>query len=503
MAFSRASGILLHPTSLPGQFGIGDLGEQAYRFVDFLVEAKQQLWQILPLGPTGHGNSPYMCYSAMAGNPLLINLEWLVEMGLLTAEDLAAAPSFESARVEYDRVIPFKLNLLKRATLRFKSAATEAHKKEFLEFCQAEKDWLDDYALFMAIKDTYSGASWSQWDAPLARREPDAIVQARTDLAETIFLHQFMQFEFCRQWFNLKAYANERGVQIMGDMPIYVAHDSAEVWAFPENFKVDPDSLAPAEMAGVPPDYFSETGQLWGNPTYNWETLKETHFDWWVKRVKVTLEYVDLIRIDHFRGFEAYWAVSQGETTALNGHWVEAPGEALFQEIEARLGQLPFLAEDLGVITPEVEALRDKFDFPGMKILQFGFGSDHRNPYLPHNINRNFVIYTGTHDNDTTVGWFNQASDYEKGRLAAYAGGLSPESVHWTMIRLAMTSVANQAVVPLQDFLGLGSEARMNTPGLAGGNWEWRFTGPVLSETLKEQLRQLTELTGRAPGQWD
>ncbi len=503
MAFARSSGILLHPTSLPGRFGIGDLGEEAYRFVDFLVESRQQIWQILPLGPTGHGNSPYMCYSAVAGNPLLINLEALLPLGLLTEQDLAAAPEFDPVRVDYERVVPFKLDLLKRAALRFKSAVTPDYAEKFHQFCEAQRDWLDDYALFMALKDSHGGASWTAWASDLARKEEGAIAQARQDLAPTIFLHQFMQYEFCRQWFELKAYANERGVQIMGDMPIYVAHDSAEVWAFPNNFNIDPASLAASQMAGVPPDYFSETGQLWGNPTYNWETLEETQFAWWVKRVRITLEYVDLIRIDHFRGFEAYWAVAQGETTAMNGQWIEAPGEALFQQIESELGQLPFLAEDLGVITPEVEALRDKFDFPGMKILQFAFGSDHRNPYLPQNVDRNFVIYTGTHDNDTTVGWFNTASDYEKLRLAAYAGGISPESVHWTMIRLAMTSVANQSVIQLQDLLGLGSEARMNTPGKPDSNWEWRFAKSVLSQTLTDQLKQLTELTGRAPGQWD
>ena len=503
MAFARTSGILLHPTSLPGQFGIGDLGKEAYRFVDFLVAAGQQLWQILPLGPTGHGNSPYMCYSAMAGNPLLINLEALVKLGLLTEEDLAAAPDFETSHVDYERVIPFKLDLLKRAALRFKSAVNPDYEARFVAFCEAQRDWLDDYALFMALKDANGGASWTQWDGPLARRDADAIASARQDLSATIFLHEFMQYEFSRQWHELKAYANGRGIQIMGDMPIYVAHDSAEVWAFPDNFEIDPETLAPAQMAGVPPDYFSETGQLWGNPTYNWKTLQETQFAWWVQRVRVTLSYVDLIRIDHFRGFEAYWAVPEGETTAMNGTWIKAPGIELFQQIEAELGQLPFLAEDLGIITPEVEALRDQFDFPGMKILQFAFGSDHRNPYLPQNVNRNFVIYTGTHDNDTTMGWFTKASDYEKGRLSAYVGGISPESVHWTMIRLAMTSVANQSVVPLQDLLGLGSEARMNTPGKAEGNWEWRCTSSMLSETLKEQLKYLTELTGRAPGQWD
>lgn len=503
MSFPRSSGILLHPTSLPGRFGIGDLGAQAYRFVDFLVETQQQLWQILPLGPTGHGNSPYMCYSAMAGNPLLINLERLVAQDLLTDEALGAIIGLPANRVDYEQVIPVKLKLLETAALRFKEQGSADLQSEFSEFCQAQNSWLDDYALFMALKDAHGGASWHTWAPEIAKRDPDALGQKRLELSQSIYLHKFMQFEFCRQWFDLKAYANERGVQIMGDMPIYVAHDSADVWAFPDNFMIDPETLDPSEMAGVPPDYFSETGQLWGNPTYNWETLAQTDYAWWIERVKVSLKYVDLIRIDHFRGFEAYWAVPKGEQTAMNGDWVKAPGVELFEKIEAELGRLPFLAEDLGVITPEVEALRDQFDFPGMKILQFAFGSDHRNPYLPFNCDRNFVIYTGTHDNNTTVGWFQNASDYEKGRLSQYVGAFNPESVHWALIRLALSSVANQAIMPLQDILGLGADARMNTPGVPENNWEWRFEETMLSPVIKSQLAELTQLYARAKGQWD
>lgn len=500
MTFTRASGILLHPTSIPSRYGIGDLGAAAYGFVDFLAETKQQLWQILPLGPTGHGNSPYMCYSSMAGNPILINLDGLADQGLLVKADLIDVPDFPSGWVDYERVIPYKFSLLKRAAQRFQAQAAES--QEFQEFCQAQAFWLEDYSLFMAIKEACGGVSWTQWPTDIATRQPEALERWRSELADSIFLQKFLQFEFCRQWFALKAYANERQIQIIGDMPIYVAHDSADVWAFPENFMIDPTSLAPSLMAGVPPDYFSSTGQLWGNPTYNWETLEASQFDWWLKRIKATLAYVDQIRIDHFRGFESYWAVSQGETTAMNGRWIEAPGEKLFKRVEEVLGKLPFLAEDLGIVTPEVEALRDRFEFPGMKILQFAFGSDHRNPYLPFNCDRNFVIYTGTHDNDTTMGWYSNANDYEKQRLAAYVGGTTAETVHWAMIRLALSSVANLAIVPLQDLLGLGTEARMNTPGKADSNWQWRFDSSVLTPTVRQQLTELTELYGRATHQW-
>ncbi len=498
MSFPRASGILLHPTSLPGRFGIGDLGAHAYRFVEFLEDSQQSLWQILPLGPTGHGNSPYMAYSAMAGNPLLISLETLQAQGLLDADDFTLGQGFSAQTVDYDAVYEFKLSLLRKAAGRFKETANEGDRKAFDNFRRVCREWLEDYGLFMALKDANGGVPWSQWDSAIAKRDAFALNQARVDLAAEIFFHEYMQFEFYRQWSAVKGYANERGIKIVGDMPIYVAHDSADVWARPENFMLDPETLEPSQMAGVPPDYFSSTGQLWGNPTYNWEVVQASGFSWWIQRLQALLEQVDIIRIDHFRAFAAYWAIPAGHETAINGEWIEAPGVAFFETVEEKLGQLPFLAEDLGEIDEAVETLRDKFDFPGMKILQFAFGGDHKNPYLPFNIAPNFVVYTGTHDNDTTVGWFNQGTDYEKQRLAAYVGAFNPDNVHWSMIRLAMSSTANQAVTPLQDLLGLGSQARMNTPGVGEGNWGWRYAEAMLTPTLCEHLRQMTELYGRA-----
>lgn len=498
MAFPRTSGILLHPTSLPGRYGIGDLGAQAYRFVDFLIETQQTLWQILPLGPTGHGNSPYMCYSAMAGNPLLINLENLQSQGLLTAEELALTAPFSAVAVDYEAVSVFKLDALRKAAARFKKTADSTIEAEYKQFTQESSDWLEDYALFMAIKSINDNKPWSQWDTALARREPDAINRVRLELSDEILFHEFMQFQFWRQWLELKNYANDNGIQVVGDMPIYVAHDSADVWARPENFSLDEETLQPALMAGVPPDFFSETGQLWGNPTYNWEVIEANGFDWWLQRLRALLKQVDLIRIDHFRGFEAFWAVEEGQETAINGEWIEAPGVAFFEKVKAELGELPFLAEDLGLIDEKVEELRDRFDFPGMKILLFAFGGGPDNPYLPFNVSSNFAIYTGTHDNNTTVGWFDQATEPEKDTLATYVGPFSPENVHWAMIRLALGSVANQAVVPLQDLMGLGSEARMNTPGVGEGNWEWRYSEAMITSQMKSGLTQLTEVYGRA-----
>lgn len=492
---------MLHPTSLPGRFGIGDLGPQAYQFVDFLEASQQTLWQMLPLGPTGHGNSPYMAYSAMAGNPLLINLERLQDQGLLIDEDLILAQSFSDSAVDYNAVYDFKLTRLRKASDRFKEVADDAARKEFDDFRKICRNWLEDYGLFMALKHHHGGAPWSQWDMAVAKRDAFELNQARVDLAAEVFFHEYMQFEFYRQWLAVKAYANDRGIRIVGDMPIYVAHDSADVWAHPENFMLDEETLEPAQMAGVPPDYFSETGQLWGNPTYNWKSLEADGFSWWLQRLRTLLAQVDMIRIDHFRAFAAFWAVEEGQETAINGEWIDAPGMAFFETVEKELGQLPFLAEDLGMIDEAVETLRDRFDFPGMKILQFAFGSDYKNPYLPFNIDRNFVVYTGTHDNDTTVSWFNLSSDHEKQHLAAYVGTFNPNDVHWTMIRLAMASMANQAVTPLQDLLGLGSEARMNTPGVGEGNWEWRYSEAMLTPTISAQLKQMTELYGRSRDQ--
>ncbi|MDZ8054293.1 MAG: 4-alpha-glucanotransferase [Aulosira sp. ZfuVER01] len=501
MPFPRSSGILLHPTSFPSRFGIGDLGLEAYSFIDFLKDSYQQYWQVLPLGPTGYGNSPYACYSAMAGNPLLISPEQLKEQGLLADDDFANLPVYESSKVEYEQIKPFKIDLLKKACENFKTKATPLQQKEFAGFCHSKAYWLDDYALFMALKDTHEGTSWHTWEPELAKREPQAIDRAQRELTAEIFFHKFIQFEFFRQWSELKSYANMSGIRIIGDIPIYVAHDSSDVWANPDIFCLDEETGEPALMAGVPPDYFSATGQLWGNPVYNWEELEKQDFKWWLGRFQAMLDYVDVIRIDHFRGFEAYWAVEQGEETAINGEWLKAPGEELFETIKQKLGTLPVLAEDLGVITPEVEALRDQFEFPGMKVLQFAFGSDPGNPFLPFNYPRNAVVYTGTHDNDTTLGWFNQANDWEKQNLLLYLGCISPEGIHWDLIRLALSSIANQAIIPLQDVLGLGTEARMNFPSIAEGNWEWRYQPEALTEELGQRLKILTTLYGRAPRQ--
>lgn len=435
----------------------------------------------------------------MAGNPLLVSPEKLRDEGLLTEEDFANLPGFPVEKVDFDQVVPIKIGLLKKACENFKVNATDIQKNEFAGFCDSKAYWLDNYALFMALKDAHENASWHTWEPEFVKREPEALAQVKDRLNGEIFYYKFVQFEFFRQWSDLKSYANMRGIDIIGDIPIYVAHDSADVWAHPDIFCLDEETGVAAQMAGVPPDYFSATGQLWGNPVYNWEELQKQDFKWWVQRFEAMLDYVDIIRIDHFRGFEAYWSVAKGEETAMNGKWVEAPGDAFFEAIREKLGKLPVLAEDLGVITPEVEALRDKYEFPGMKVLQFAFGSDPGNPFLPFNYPRNAVVYTGTHDNDTTVGWFNSASDYEKQNLLLYLGCVSPEGIHWDLIRLALSSIANQAIIPLQDVLGLGNEARMNFPSTAEGNWGWRYQAEALRDELGDRLKVLTKLNGRAP----
>jgi 4-alpha-glucanotransferase len=494
----RASGILLHPTSLPSRFGIGDLGIEAYKFVDFLAEGFQQIWQVLPLGPTGYGNSPYLCYSALAGNPLLISPEQLCKDGLLDSARLDNLPEFPANKVDFDLVVATKMPLLKLASDNFRAKNSPKQQEEFQTFCDRHSNWLNDYALFMALKEAFDGASWNQWDEAIAKRESSAIAKWSEDLKDSIFYHKFLQFQFFSQWSSLKKYANKKKVNIFGDIPIYVAHDSADVWSHPEIFCLDEETGEAALMAGVPPDYFSATGQLWGNPVYDWEALEKTNFAWWIDRVKGILEYVDLVRIDHFRGFEAFWAVPQGETTAEKGEWLEAPGEKFFDLVFEKLGKLPIVAEDLGVITPEVEALRDKFDFPGMKILQFAFDSDRANAFLPFNYaRRNCVVYTGTHDNNTTVGWFNERSLEEQARVIDYLGCVCPEGIHWSLIRLALSSVGDLAIFPLQDILGLGSEAKMNAPGVAQGNWQWRYQSEALTTHLGDRLKHLTYLYGR------
>lgn len=504
MPFRRSSGILLHPTSLPSRFGVGDLGPEAYRFVDFLAECSQHIWQVLPLGPTGYGDSPYMCFSAMAGNPLLLSPEILQENGWLDADDLSGFPSLPVI-IDYGRLIPEKTRLLRTAWSKFNRRSTPADRADFEEFCHKAGNWVDDFSLFMALKDRHGGKAWVQWDRSLARPGYGVLRRVRRELGAEIQYHKFLQYEFHRQVHDLRAYANAFDIKLVGDLPIYVAHDSAEVWARPEYFQLDSKTGNPAAVAGVPPDYFSATGQLWGNPLYNWKRLEQENFGWWARRFKAILDYVDGVRIDHFRGFESYWSIPFGEATAINGEWVVAPGEKLFRSLRAALGNLPVIAEDLGIITPAVEALRDAFDLPGMKILQFAFGSGRDNPYLPHNFQQNCVVYTGTHDNDTTVGWYRSLGPEEQDEVCRYieeyAGSSNPAGIHWDLIRLAHRSPARIAIVPLQDIIGLGSEARMNFPSRSWGNWIWRYRPEMLTDKIKEALVTLTRRSGRAPAE--
>jgi 4-alpha-glucanotransferase len=493
----RGAGILLHPTSLPGGYGIGDLGAAAYGWVDALVRARQQWWQILPLGPTGYGDSPYQCFSAFAGNPYLVSPDELVKDGLLSRPDLENA-AFPADRVDYGPVIQFKIRLLGEAWKNHQAGKAPALKPEFETFCQAEASWLDDFAFFMALKDAHGGASWLSWETDLVRRAPAALARAGKKLADALAEHKFRQFLFFRQWRALKAYANAQGVKLIGDIPIFVSSDSADVWGYPEGFLLD-KHRRPTVVAGVPPDYFSATGQLWGNPLYNWEALRATQYAWWMARLGATLKQVDLVRVDHFRGFEAYWEVQAGQPTAEVGRWVKGPGADLFEKIGAGLGsQLPIIAEDLGIITPEVDALREQLGFPGMRILQFAFTGDPHDRYLPHMYERNTVVYTGTHDNDTTLGWYRTAPENERDSVRRYAAR-DGHDVAWDFIRLAWSSVADLAVAPLQDVLSLGSEARMNTPGRADGNWGWRYQAWQLQGGALERLAEMTALYGRTP----
>jgi 4-alpha-glucanotransferase len=493
----RSSGILLHPASLPGGHGIGDLGDEAYRFVDVLVAAKQGLWQVLPLGPTGYGDSPYQCFSAFAGNPLLISPAQLIVDGLLAPDDLAAAPNFPADRVEYGPVIVYKRALLDTATRRFKAGADPGLDAAYDTFQREQALWLDDFALFMALKDAHHGAVWSAWEPGIAMRTPGALERWRRQLAESISDHKVVQFLFFRQWLALKRYANDRGVRLIGDMPIYVAYDSADVWSHPDLFFLN-ERGERTVVAGVPPDAFSATGQLWGNPLYRWDGMAEQGYAWWIERFRSVLSLADTVRIDHFIGFTRYWEVQADEATAENGRWVPGPGAAIALAVERALGPLPVIAEDLGLVTPEVEELRDRFDFPGMKVLQFAFGGDASHPYLPHNYSPNCVVHTGTHDNDTTVGWFTSAPPSERSFAQRYLAR-SGEDIAYDIIRLAMSSVADTVVVPLQDVLALGSEARMNVPGRPAGNWAWRFRPGMLLDRHVNRLREMVELYGREP----
>ncbi len=495
MRFPRSAGILLHPTSLPGGFGIGDLNGSAFRFVDFLVESGQSLWQILPLGPTGYGDSPYACFSAFAGNPLLIDLARLAEEGDLDAAELADCPDFQADWVDFGPVITYKMEKLRQAARAFQQQASGERRAAFDRFCAEHAAWLDDYVLFMALKDDHDGHVWNTWERELALRQPEALAEARERLADAIFAQRYFQFQFFSQWERVKAYANERGVQIIGDIPIFVAYDSADVWANPDLFFLDENRL-PTVVAGVPPDYFSPTGQLWGNPLYRWDLMAEQGYAWWIARIRQTFRMVDILRLDHFRGFAAYWEIPAGEPTAINGHWVTGPGDALFYALKDALGELPIIAEDLGHITEDVEALRVQFDLPGMKVLQFAFTMDASNPYLPHNLDANSVIYTGTHDNQTTMGWYWSREGEELERMRRYLGPVS-EAVNWALMRMAYRSVSDIAVVPLQDVLGLGDEARMNSPGKLGGNWSWRYREEELLPQHRDALREMMLTYGR------
>ena len=495
MRFPRSAGILLHPTSLPGRFGIGELGYTAHYFADFLAASGQSLWQILPLGPTGYGDSPYACFSAFAGNPLLINLEWLAAEGDVDPKELEDAPHFPDDRVDFGRVIGWKTAALARAATRFRHAATGDCRAAFDHFCAQNAAWLDDYALFRALKDAHGGAVWNTWDPALATRVPDALAAARQRLDDTLFTHRYLQYQFFRQWDDLKRHANAKDIRVVGDIPIFVAFDSADVWAHPELFYIN-EKLQPTVVAGVPPDYFSETGQLWGNPLYRWDAMAADGYAWWVARFRQTFKTVDIARLDHFRGFAAYWEVPAGETTAINGQWVDGPGADLFDAVRSALGTLPIIAEDLGLITPDVHALREQFQLPGMKVLQFAFPTDAEHPYLPHNYEPNCVVYTGTHDNDTTLGWYHSIDAEEKRNLHRYLGP-TPEPMPWALIRLAYASVADVAVIPLQDILGLGTEARMNTPGKGCGNWSWRYRAHDLHTELHDRLLDLALTYGR------
>jgi len=495
--------VLLHPTCLPGPFGIGDLGAGAFEFIDLLAAAGQRLWQVLPLGPTGYGDSPYQCFSAFAGNPLLISLDLLIEQGLLTEPEARRGVVFADGAVDFQAVIAHRQALWPRVLDRFDTAPVSLRDR-FERFCAAQADWLNDFALFMAIKAAHAQVAWTKWEPDIAERDPAAVAQWSIRCQRDIRLHQLTQFLFFEQWRRIRDACRARSIALMGDLPLFVAHDSADVWARRELFHLEADGR-PAVVAGVPPDYFSATGQLWGNPHYRWDVFERTGYAWWVQRFRALLDLVDRVRIDHFRGFEASWEVPRDAATAVQGRWVKGPGAALFEAVRSGLGvqRLPFVAENLGVITPEVEALRERFGLPGMAILQFAFGTDPQAPdFKPHNFPRNRVVYTGTHDNDTTMGWWTGEAEHSTRSSAdishehEYARrylDIDGPDVHWDFIRAVLASVADTAIVPAQDLLGLGSEARMNRPGTIGGNWRWRLLPEQLTSDVARKLRGMTE----------
>jgi 4-alpha-glucanotransferase len=495
MLLQRSAGILLHPTSLPSRGGIGDLGPAAYAFADFLAQAQQGIWQVLPLSPPGLGNSPYSAISAFAGNPLLISLERLAERGWIPKG--RGSGLSVSGNIDFDQAKAYKLPLLHQAAQNFLEAG-QGDRRRFESFKQENAGWLEDFVLFSVMRQTHDGTSWSAWPAELARREPEGLRRFGVEYQRELEVERVIQFAFFEQWRALRSYCAQRGTRIVGDVAIFVNYDSVDVWRNPELFYLD-EKLHPTVVAGVPPDAFSATGQRWGNPLYRWDACQIHGYDWWVQRLSWALRLYDLIRLDHFRGFESYWEIPATEPTAIRGRWVKGPQDDFFQVLRARLGDLPFIAEDLGMITPEVHALRQRLGVPGMKVLQFGFSDPGAHIYLPHNFAPNCVVYTGTHDNDTTVGWWATGATVEEKRAAAVYLGVTDDGIEWAMIRAASASVANLAIVPLQDVLGLGSEARMNVPSRTHGNWGWRYAEGSLSSDLADKLRALSVVGDRQP----
>lgn len=495
MKFERASGIILHPTSLPGPDGIGDLGPEAYHWINFLSDTGCRLWEVLPLGPTGYGDSPYQCFSAFAGNPYLVSPALLLEQGIIARDDLADRPEFPIEKVDFGAAIEWKLKILDRAFSRFTRSRKADLRGAYEKFKAEQAFWLEDFALFMAIKESQGGVSWDNWPAALRKRDKQALQKFVDDNAEQIERHTFRQFLFFHQWFELKKYANSRDLKIIGDIPIFIAYDSADAWSHPELFYLGEDGK-PTLVAGVPPDYFSPTGQLWGNPLYRWNVHKEQNYSWWIERFKSTLHLVDIVRLDHFRGFAGYWEIPFGMPTAEIGRWVRGPGADFFEVVRAGLGDLPIIAEDLGVITQDVVDLRERFNLPGMKVFQFAFSSDPTDPFLPHNYPQQCVAFTGTHDNDTAIGWYQSAPEVERDFIRRYLAR-SGDDIAWDMIRAVWSSVAVFALAPLQDVLSLGPDARMNLPGTASGNWTWRMQPNVLTDHVAQRLNEVNYLYAR------
>lgn len=500
MQIERSAGVLLHPTSLPGRYGIGDLGNEAYNFINFLEAAGQKLWQVFPLGPTGYGDSPYQCFSAFAGSPLLISPQKLAEENLLTKDDLENIPHFNPSIIDFGPLINYKKSLLKKAYAHFKKKQDLRIIAGLSDFEEKNSDWLEDYSLFMSVKEAHNGDQWSKWEPGIKLRKPEAMKEWKEKIQDSIMYEKFVQYIFFKQWFELKDYAASKGIKIIGDLPIFIAYDSADLWANRHLFSVDADGNLES-VAGVPPDYFSATGQLWGNPLYKWHEMEQDDFLWWRKRISSLLKLVDIIRIDHFRGFDAYWEIPASAPTAETGKWVKAPGDKFFTTVQKYLGDVPIIAEDLGIITKGVERLRDNFNFPGIKILQFAFGKEMEKKFLPHNYIANCVVHTGSHDNDTTRGYFERVKDdgtdiYEFTKQYLNYNG---DDICTELIRLAYSSVANIVVIPMQDILNLDNDARMNYPGRLGGNWSWRFTWQQVPHGLAEVYRGMAEIYERPP----